>query len=360
MMAQRPIDNLRLLLAGEAGQWIPFSLDVGAMSGFSPPIERTFRRITGADDPAAYFDADVRRFSLPVRFGGDDPARLHEPVEPGTTFDEWGIGHRAADVEGTVDRTYAPLARARSVKDVDALPSPVIETDADASPVEAYHAAGYPVFGYAGSIYEWSWWIRGMEHFLVDLVSDPPMAEALIRKVERHTTRLAVATARAGVDVLSFYDDAGMQRGMQLSPHLWRQHVKPAWRRVIEAVRAESPTVKLFLHSCGKIDEIVPDIVELGFDVLHPVQPECMDFDATYRRFGHQILLTASISSQKVLPFGSADDVRREVKRLSEIVARDRRCLVMPSNVIQPETPWENVVALAEEARALREHASSG
>ncbi len=359
-MPERPIDNLRLLLDGEPGLWIPFSLDVGAIAGFSPPLERTFRRMTGAQDPAEYFDADVRLFSLPVRFGGEDPARLHESVEPGTTFDEWGIGHRAADVEGTVDRTYAPLARARSVQDVEALPSPVIQSDADTSPVEAYHAAGYPVFGYAGSIYEWSWWIRGMEAFLVDLVSDPPMAEALIRKVEEHTTRLAAATARAGVDVLCVYDDAGMQRGMQLSPELWRRYVKPAWKRVIESVRAESREVKLFLHSCGKIDEIVPDIVELGFDVLHPVQPECMDFDQTYRRYGREILLAASISSQKVLPFGSADEVRREVRRLAKIASADRRCILMPSNVIQPETPWQNVVAFAEEARTLRAGAGGG
>ena len=357
-MPQRPIDNLRVLLERQPGAWIPFSLDVGAIAGFSPPIERTFRRMTGAEDPAEYFDADVRRFSLPVRFGGEDPARLHESVAPGTTFDEWGIGHRAADVEGTVDRTYAPLARARSVEEVEALPSPVIDVDADTSPVEAYHAAGYPVFGYAGSIYEWAWWIRGMGRCLVDLLADPPVAEARIRKVEEHTTRLAVATARAGVDVLCVYDDAGMQRGMQLSPDLWRRYVKPAWRRVIESVRAESRGVKLFLHSCGKIDEIVPDIVELGFDLLHPVQPECMDFEAAYRRYGRQILLAATISSQRVLPFGSADEVCCEVRRLAKIASADRRCMLMPSNVIQPETPWENVVAFAEEARALRDRAS--
>ena len=354
-MSQRPLDNLRSLLDGRAGSWIPFSLDVGAIPGFSPPIERTFRRITGAEDPAEYFDTDVRLFSLSARFGGDDPAALHDAVEPGTTFDEWGIGHRAADVEGTVDKTFAPLGRASTVDDVEALPSPVIETDVDTSPIEAYHAAGCVVFGYAGSIYEWSWWIRGMERFLVDLVSDPPMAEALVRKIEEHTTRLAIATARAGVDVLCVYDDAGMQHGMQISPALWRQYVKPAWRRVIEAVRAEAPQVKFFLHSCGKIDPIVPDVVELGFDVLHPVQPECMDFEDVYRRYGDRILLAATISSQKVFPFGSAEDVRREVRRLAEIAASDRRCILMPSNVIQPETPWENVVAFAEEARALRD-----
>jgi len=194
-----------------------------------------------------------------------------------------------------------------------------------------------------------------MERFLVDLVSDPPMAEALVRKIEAHTTRLAVATARAGVDVLCVYDDAGMQRGMQISPKLWRRYVKPAWRRVIETVRSEAPQVKFFLHSCGRIDPIVFDVVELGFDVLHPVQPECMSFEDVYRRHGDRILLAATISSQRVFPFGTAEDVRREVRRLAGIAASDCRCILMPSNVIQPETPWQNVVAFAEEARALRD-----
>ena len=138
---------------------------------------RQFRRITGAEDPAEYFRADVRRFSLGASFGGDDPAALHVSVEPGTTFDEWGNGHWAG-----------------------------------------------------GSIYEWSWWGRGMEQFMMDLVSETRLAEAIIEKIEMHTTRLATATARAGIDVVCLYDDAGMQSGMQISPRLWRRFIKPAWQ----------------------------------------------------------------------------------------------------------------------------------
>jgi len=351
-MRIRPIDNMRCLLEGGSPWWIPFSLDVGAMPGFTGPIAREFRRRTGGADPAEYFDTDVRLFSLPVRFGGDDPAALHESVEPGTTFDEWGIGHWAGGSEGTVEKTYPSLARAESIEDVEALPSPVIETDPDTSAIRKYHAAGYPVFGYAGSIYEWAWWIRGMERFMVDLVDNPPLAEAILRKITEHTTRLAVASARVGIDVLCVYDDAGMQRGMQVSPALWRRYVKPAWRKVIKSARDAAPDVKFFLHSCGKIDEIVPDIVELGFDVLHPIQPECMDFEALYRQYGKDIVLCATISAQRIFPFGSAEDVRREVRRLAEVVSADRRTILMPSNMIQPETPWENVVAFAEQARA--------
>lgn len=354
-MNTRPIDNLHALLRGESGSWIPFSLDVGAMPGFSEPIQRTFCQTTGAQNPADFFGTDTRTFSLTARFGGDDPAALHAALPPGTTFDEWGIGHLAAGLQGTVDKTFAPLATAPRVADVDALPSPIIDTSVDTAAIQDYHARGYPVLGYAGSIYEWSWWLRGMENFLVDMMNNPELAEAVVRKVEGYTTRLATATARLGVDVLCFYDDAGMQRGLQIAPALWRRFVKPAWKRVLNAVRQAVPTASFFLHSCGRIDAIVPDIVELGFQALHPLQPECMDFQTVHRQYGQQILLAATISSQKTFPFGTPGDVRREVRRLAEIAGPSRRAILMPSNVIQPETPWENVVAFAEEARALRE-----
>lgn len=352
-MPLSPSENLRILLEGGSPQWIPFSLDVGATPGFTEPIHRKFFEATGANDPAEYFHTDWRLFSLQARFGGDDPSALHESVPPGTTFDEWGIGHWAGGLEGTLDKNYPPLARAESVRDVEALPSPVVEAAGDASPVAAYHAAGYPVFGYAGSIYEWSWWLRGMERFMMDLVADPAMAEAVVRKVEAHTTRLALATAEAGVDVLCFYDDAGMQRGMQVAPARWRQFIKPAWQRVLGAVRSRFPQTRFFLHSCGKIDAIVPDIVELGFDILHPLQPECMDFEEVYRRFGSRIALAATISAQRVFPFGTPDEVRAEVRRLAGIAA-DRRAIMMPSNRVQPETPWANVTAFADACQSLR------
>ena len=351
MPPKTSLENLTALLDGGAAAWIPFSLDVGAMPGFSEPIARTFRSITGAQDPAEYFDTDFRCFSFRADFGGKDAAALHPTVEPGTTFDEWGNGHWAGGTEGTVDKMYPALASARSIDDVRALPMPVIREDVDTTPIDACHSAGYPVLGYGGSIYEWSWWIRGMEQFMMDLVSAPKLARALIDKITTYTTRLATVSARAGIDVVCFYDDAGMQHGMQISPKLWRQFVKPAWQQVLGAVRRECPRTRFFLHSCGKVDAIIPDVIDVGFDILHPVQPECMDFAALYREYGKDIVLTAAMSSQRLFPFGSPEEIRQEVRRLAEVVAADNRCVLMPSNIIQPETPWENVVAFAEAAR---------
>lgn len=342
------------MLSGGSPTWIPFSLDVGASPGLSEPFARQFHDKTGSTNYADYFDTDFRLYSLQCFFGGDDPAAWHPKAEPSTKYDEWGIGRWAGGLEGTLERMYPPLAAAESMHDVEALPSPRIDSNPDASIVASYHAAGYPVFGYAGSIYEWSWWLRGMERFMVDLAESPVLAEAVIRKVELHTTSLALATARLGVDVLCMYDDAGTQRGMQISPAWWRRYIKPAWQRVLSTVRREFPHTRFFLHSCGKIDAIIPDVIELGFDILHPLQPECFDFAEVYRQYGKQISLCATMSSQRTLPFGTPDEVRREVRKLADAVGGDRRCILMPSNVIQPETPWENVVAMTDEARSLK------
>ncbi len=346
--------NLDLLLNGECPEWIPFTLDVGAVAGMTAPILRLFHEKTGASDPADYFGCDFRTFSLPTRFGGQDPRVSHPDACAEMRFDEWGIGHVGSSLEGTVEKSCPPLARVISIAEVEAYPAPIIETTADLSPIAAHHARGYPVFGYAGSVYEWSWWLRGMETFLTDMLLEPALTEAIVAKVAAFTKQLALASARAGIDVLCFYDDAGMQTGMQMSPELWRRYFRPRWQDILEAVRQHAPGVRTFLHSCGHIRAILPDIVDLGFDMLHPIQPECMDFAEVHRQFGRHITLCATVSSQRIFPFGTPDDIGREVRRLKAVCGPDRRGILTPSNLLQPETPWDNIVAFVEEARAGR------
>ncbi len=327
-------------------------MDVGSIGGFTKPVMSRFREETGTEDPAEYFDFDFRIFSLRSRYGGDDPGAFHGQLPPATTFDDWGVGHLISGTDGTVDKTYPPLAGAETVKDIASLPSPLVNETLDLSPIKEYHNRGYPVFGYSGSVYEWSWWLRGMDNFMMDMLLRPALAQAIVKKVAAYTKTLVLASARAGIDVLCFYDDAGMQSGMQISPELWKKFIKPAWRGILEAARGEERHPATFLHSCGNVREILPDILDLGFDILHPIQPECMDVEQVKRDFGKDIVVCATLSSQKVFPFGSPQDVRREVRRLKSICGSDRRCILCPSNLIQPETPWENILAFADEARA--------
>ncbi len=346
-----PAENFQRLMAGAAPQWLPFTLDIGAIEGFTAPLLARFRAETGAQAPAEHFDYDFRKLSLPCRFGGQDPRQFHGEVEAGTIFDEWAVGHWAGGAQATYERMYSPLARAENVRAVEALPLPVIAGLPEPALPGKLRRRGYPVFGYAGSVYEWSWWLRGMQAFLQDLLLAPALAEAVTRRVAAHTQALALASAQAGIEVLCFYDDAGMQTGLQLSPQLWRRFIKPRWGEVLEAVRARFPDRLFFLHSCGDVRELLPDIAELGFHILHPVQPECMDLAAVKREFGRELVLCATLSAQRLLPFGSPLEVRREVRRLAALFGEDGRGILCPSNRLQPETPWENVLAFAEEAR---------
>ena len=345
-------ENLRQLVASGGlssggGEWIPFTLDVGAIPGFTAPVMERFREATREEQPEEFFDYDFRTASLSARFGGDDPALLHESVEPGTTFDEWGVGHWAGGTAGTYEQTFAPLARAKTIADVESLPTPLIDTGETVQAVQGYHERGYPVFGYAGSVYEWSWWLRGMQAFMMDLAAEPEMAEAIIGKVADYTKTLALATARAGIDVLCFYDDAGMQTGLQISAEMWRRFVKPRWRDILDTARSAHPDCIFFLHSCGKIEEIIPDIIEVGFQILHPVQPECMDFQKIQKAYGQDIVLCSCISAQHVFPFGTPEEVHNWVCGAKARYATDGRTIICPSNLIQPETPWANIMAFA-------------
>lgn len=347
------LENFRKLITQGQAEWIPYTLDVGAIPGLTKPIMDRFRQKTGSEQPEEFFDYDFRTVSLKGRFAGDSPAALHESVEPGTTFDEWGIGHWAGGAEATYEKIYHPLMHVESPADVESFPTPRIEPGQASKAVQVYHKRGYPAFAYAGSIYEWSWWLRGMQDLMTDLMINTDTAEAIIRKVTEYTRALALKSAEAGVDVLCFYDDVGMQTGMQISPAMWRQFIKPRWAEVLDSVRRSFPDCVFFLHSCGKIDEIIPDIIEVGFHILHPIQPECMDLQALRAKYNHELVLCACISAQKVFPFGTSDDVKAWVNWAKNLCATDHRTILCPSNAIQPETPWENIVAFAEAAKAM-------
>lgn len=350
-MGKSPRDNFNQVVRHERADWIPFTLDVGSNPGFTAPVMRLFREKTGHSNPEEYFNYDFRTVSLKTHFGGTDPTALHETIEPGVVFDEWGVGHRPGTIEGAYEEAFPPLAHTGDLREVELFPTPVIEAGNASETVKGYQSRGYPVFGYAGSIYEWSWWLRGMQQFMMDLLAWPEMAGAVIDKVAGYTKALALQSARTGIDVLCFYDDAGMQNGMQIDPALWRRYIKPRWRDVLDAVRRDHPTCNFFLHSCGKIEAIIPDIIELGFHILHPIQPECMDFEKIRNTYGRDIVLCASISAQRLFPFGTPEEIRQWVRSTKALCAGDNCAVLCPANLVQPETPWENILTFAEEAR---------
>ena len=150
------------------------------------------------------------------------------------------------------------------------------------------------------------------------------------------------------MDILWLADDYGTQRALMMRPEVWREWFKERLRRVIAAAKAIRPELLVAFHSDGKIDEMIPDLIEIGVDVLNPLQPEVMDPARIKREYGQDLAFWGGVGTQTTLPFGSAAEVRETVKRSHRDGRRGRRLLIAPTHVVEPEVPWENILAFFE------------
>jgi uroporphyrinogen decarboxylase len=221
--------------------------------------------------------------------------------------------------------------------------------------VRRHHESGMAVMGsMAMTIWEIAWYLRSMEDLMDDMMMEDERAGVLLARVTEHACRRIVTYARTGVDIVQLGDDIGMQFTPMMNPDLWRKWLKPRLARVIAAGRAVNPDLLVFYHSCGYVLPFVDDLIEVGVDILNPVQPECMDFAEVHERFGARISFWATIGTQKVLPFGTPAEVRATVERNLRICGRKGGIVIGPTHVVEPEVPWENLVAMKEACEAFR------
>ena len=187
----------------------------------------------------------------------------------------------------------------------------------------------------------------------MDLVECPDIAEAISRRAAEFYGGLAMRAVEAGdgrVDIIGSGGDIGTQRGMMLDPELWRRYIKPNSEQLIRQFKDMG--LKTFYHSCGSIVPIIEDLIEMGLDILDPIQPKAtgMEPEELKNRFGDRLTLHGAVDEQELLPYGTPEDVRRTVKHLIRVVGKDGGYIVCPAHAIQPDTPVENVVALYEAA----------
>jgi uroporphyrinogen decarboxylase len=198
----------------------------------------------------------------------------------------------------------------------------------------------------AVTIYEVAWQIRGLEEMLTDMIERPELADCLCERLANLRVAQTRAHIAAGCDVLVLGDDVSGQNGMLMSPALWRRFLKGRMARIIAEARAINPRIPVFYHSDGDCRAIIEELMEIGVTILNPVQPECMDPADLKRRYGDRLAFWGTIGIQGTLPFGTPDEVRREVKLRMDTVGRGGGLVIGPSHMIEPEVPWENLVAL--------------
>jgi uroporphyrinogen-III decarboxylase len=149
-------------------------------------------------------------------------------------------------------------------------------------------------------------------------------------------------------------DDVGTQDRMLVSPALWREFVKPRYGRLFSAYKLARPGLKIAVHICGFIEPVIDDLIEVGVDILNPVQPLAMDPGRLKRRYGHRLSFWGAVDDQKVLPLGSPRDVQDEVRLRLGQLAPGGGYILCPSHNVQPTTPMENIRAFYRAAERYR------
>lgn len=270
----------------------------------------------------------------------------------GRLKDEWGIIYkRVGYYDEAVER---PLASVTSPKEIEnySFPDPLGEGRYDLAKnmIEKY-GKDYAVVGdLEATIFEISWNLVGMEKFLMDLYNGEEYIEVLLNKVSDFHQTVGLKLVELGCDMIWMGDDFGTQNGMMISPELYRKYFKPRQAAMIKAFKGLNPEVIIAYHSCGSILPIINDLIEVGVEVLNPIQPKAagMDLAELKEKYGDKLAFFGTLDVQGVLPNGTIEDVKQEVKLRIEQGGKNGGLILAPAHNIQPDTPIENILAMYE------------
>lgn len=321
-------------------------------ASFTPAIQKLFEEKTGHRNPAEYFDYDIAG----VGFKGPITTPDWSPWYPqglpeGTTISEYGTAHKPGSFHHFWQLDY-PMKDVTSVAQMEEFPWPDITAPARHEHLEAdvqrLHAEGWYVIGSVGHIWETAWQITSMEKLMMDFIEHPDQAAYVLDRITEDQVFRATRLTRAGVDQLHCGDDVAMQHKMMMHPNTWRQWLKPRWAKVWKAAREINPEIQIWYHSDGNVEAVVEDLIEIGMDILNPVQPECMDPAMMKAKYGDRIAFWGCVGTQTTFPFGTPDDMRQTVKHLIETVGKGGGLFLAPTHVLEPDVPWENILAFFE------------
>ncbi|PIE32520.1 hypothetical protein CSA56_15050 [candidate division KSB3 bacterium] len=196
------------------------------------------------------------------------------------------------------------------------------------------------------TIYETAWALRGLERLMMDLATDPDLANRVLDIAYNYHLSVVKNMAEMGVDMVWLGDDMGAQEKMIMSPRMWRKFFKPRMATIISELKAINPDITVAYHTDGFNVPIIPDLIEIGLDVLNPIQAESMDPAQLKRDFGDKLCFFGAIDVQSTLPFGKPEDVRNEVLERSNTIGAGGGWICAPTHHIQLDTPMENYWAL--------------
>ena len=214
------------------------------------------------------------------------------------------------------------------------------------------HTDAYVLVTIWGSHFEKANFARGIENFLADLASEPEYAQKMLDFIiNKNLVMLENIIHTPGIDGILLGSDWGSQNDLLMSPECWKNMIAPGEKKEYDLVH--SAGLDVWLHSCGDIRKIFPDIIELGADVLNPIQPECMDIYELKRKYGSEITFWGGISTQRTLPYGTPSEVAAETEAVTSALSQNGGYVIAPSQEIQSDVPFENLCAMIDKALEL-------
>lgn len=351
-------------------------LDLGATRSTSIVVQ-AYERLNhhlGSTEPPRIFSkwlniahpsqAMLQRFDIDTRSVGQGPPDNWQDIvfPDGAYQDEWGVVRSRPAGCLYYDLTKSPFAGDASVADLDRHPWPDPHDPGRFRGLkeEARRLRQETDFAIAlnmpGGVVTQAQFLRGFEDWFADLIADPTFYHALLDRITDLWVEMAKDEFDAAGDCADFCffgDDVAFQDGPMMSMELYRKMVKPYHARVFSYIKSRS-SAKILYHTCGSVAHLIPDLIELGVDALNPIQVSAkgMDTKTLKREFGKDICFWGGIDTQRVLPFGSVQDVQAEVRRRVGDLGPDGYCVCAVHN-LQADVSPENICAMYDTAREV-------
>jgi uroporphyrinogen decarboxylase len=275
--------------------------------------------------------------------------------ENGIIINEWGMHFRTVGLYN--EFAAFPLAGIKEKRDLDAypFPDPRAEGRFDQA-VLAINKFGQG-FGVIAdlecTIFETAWYLVGLEKLLTDMMYNESYVQPLLDKILEINLVTGEKLIRLGADMIWAGDDFGGQQGLIMSPEIWRNLFKPRIKYLFEHFKKVNPAIKIAWHSCGSIRPIIPDFIEIGLDVLNPIQPLAHQMDAQRLKaeFGNDLIFFGGIDIQELIPNGTPAQIREDIQSKIEILGKNGGYIIAPAHNIQDDTPVENILAFFDAIR---------
>jgi uroporphyrinogen decarboxylase len=328
---------IQRVLEHDASAPVPYNLPL------SPPARQKLEAYYGTDDVEEYLD-------LPIRMTSPQSIKplYASPQEYGSRIrDEFGV----VWTTNAIDRG-APVGPCVTEPDPGRykFPDPTVAYRFEDLDEWCQENAEQYTIVWVGDLWERATFMCGMERLLVWVALEPDFVHWLLGGIADYVLQtMDVLFDRFRFDGVALSDDYGTQKSLLTSPDCWRRFVKPWLAEIFTKARRRGRTT--FLHSCGNIRAVVPDLVELGLNILHPIQPEALDILELKREFGDELTFCGGLGTQDLMVHAGPAEVRREVRRLQREMGRGGGYILEPGITLQADVSLENMVAMIEAAR---------